>query len=321
VALRHPPLGYKIEVESGGINFSCRGWTEEEGYGFDYSEDQVTAKSCKRYREDYYDWKINFTTDHFKELRKSWCSGDCPERPTDSEVRVLTYNLYQQNRDYCRNQALCRGRDRMQKERLAEFIETVIEDYDVLILNEIWMGADSGRKAYLIDEAAKRGFKYRVMPEHPSSFKYMTNFEDAQDDGGLLILSRFKIVDAGEMSFYKSENDRLNKGALFAKIELKPNHYMYAFSAHVMHSSSSRNSDYEVAKLHASLSIAVRHNNIMQVREFVEMKTEDAGSNDIIVVGGDWNVDWNVDCTPGNTKTKSQAQYWITDEPWIYEKY
>jgi hypothetical protein len=131
------PLGETVTFgsgEEGAMVSTCRGWTEEEGYGFDYSEDKVSTKSCRRYREDYYDWSVRMTSDHMKDLRSSSCSGDCPSWSPDSEVRVLTYNLYQWFYDYCRQGKICRLRDRMMRDRLLEFVETRIDHYDVLML-------------------------------------------------------------------------------------------------------------------------------------------------------------------------------------------
>lgn len=74
----------------------------------------------------------------------------------------------------------------------------------------------------------KAGFLYQAMSEEPSLFSsYLT-------DGGLLIMSRFPIVESEFRPFpYGVLCDAISyKGVLYAKIQLGNNKYLHLFNTH-----------------------------------------------------------------------------------------
>jgi hypothetical protein len=111
-----------------------------------------------------------------------------------------------------------------------------------------------------------------------------------RSDGGLLILSRYEIVDAEEMTFFSSE--KMQKGILWAKIKLKEDHHLHVFDTHF-----SSSAPYE--------RYIQRKRQSYAVREFVEMKTVERSKNDLIMINGDLNTD----CLSRNFKLSTSYPY------------
>ncbi len=96
--------------------------------------------------------------------------------------------------------------------RLDEYVKQ-LENFDIICQQEVFSTMTT-RKQRLITYAKKAGFNYHVVNEYPSLFSgYAT-------DGGLLILSRFPIIESGfEPYEYGVVSDALSyKGVLYAKI-------------------------------------------------------------------------------------------------------
>jgi hypothetical protein len=159
------PNGFKLEVEFMGINLSCEGWLPSRGYGMTFTQDQFTERDCIRIRNDYYDWTVNYSTDHYKSLVAKHCNGDCEEIQADSTLKFLNYNTYQLFPDWCILSKICAIRDRMHKERLEDFVDNFMSDFDIMALQEVWSPGTQNRKAFFIDEAAKKGLNYHVVPD------------------------------------------------------------------------------------------------------------------------------------------------------------
>lgn len=96
--------------------------------------------------------------------------------------------------------------------RLEEFVKK-LEDFDIVCNQEVFSTLNS-RKQRLISYAQKAGFLYYATSDPPSFFSgYAT-------DGGLVILSRFPIIECEFSPYpYGVLSDSLSyKGVLYAKI-------------------------------------------------------------------------------------------------------
>lgn len=75
-------------------------------------------------------------------------------------------------------------------------MKLIIEEmvnYDIIAFQELWYAQEDPRKINFIKAMHKKGFQYFATS--------LVNFsKDAENDGGMLIMSRFPIV---ESEFYK----------------------------------------------------------------------------------------------------------------------
>ena len=121
-------------------------------------------------------------------------------------IKILSYNLYMRPPPVKTN-------DSDHKDaRLEEFVMH-LDDFDIVCNQEVFSTMNS-RKQRLITYAQKAGFMYHCISDPPPFFSgYAT-------DGGLVILSRFPIIESGFSPYpYGVLSDSLSyKGVLYAKI-------------------------------------------------------------------------------------------------------
>ena len=112
-------------------------------------------------------------------------------------------------------------------ERLTCFIESYLDKYDVICLQEMF-GAFSRRRKRLIRLAKSKGFLWKVSSPQNRSSMYLV-------DGGCLILSKVKIVAEAATVFPPGMmSDRLAaKGVIYAKLNPKPGVYVHLFVTHL----------------------------------------------------------------------------------------
>ena len=152
-------------------------------------------------------------------------------------------------------------------ERLHHFINDYLSNYDIVALQEIFMFCSS-RRAYLIAEARKRGFNYHTAA--PFSFI----------DGGLLILSKYPIMQSAFQAFSRGmHSDRLAvKGVLHARIQLSTHHSIDLFTTHLQASYRHPSSKAE---------LLVRMKQLDALRKFVDLHT----TGSMTFICGDFNID------------------------------
>ena len=98
-----------------------------------------------------------------------------------SSIKLLTYNMFM------RPPPVKTNHSDHKNARLRNYI-THLEKFDIICNQEVFTTLNS-RKQQLIHHAKKAGFLYHAVPKTPAYFsRYYT-------DGGLLILSRFPIVE------------------------------------------------------------------------------------------------------------------------------
>ena len=102
------------------------------------------------------------------------------------------------------------------EERMRYFAEHYLDQFDVICMQEVFSLLRDW-KGEMIDLAQKAGIPYHVCNPNPSFFSYQL------DHGGLLILSRYPII---ESDFHEFESPPIladiaaAKGVLYAKIEI-----------------------------------------------------------------------------------------------------
>lgn len=142
-----------------------------------------------------------------------------PEHQLDRHhVKLLTYNLF------LRPPPAKNNASDHKEDRLEHFIK-MLDEYDIVCLQECFMWLNS-RKQKLSVYATKQGFNLQ-MPTAPSIFS--RGFIDS----GLVIMSRFPIVEQDELIFskYYDVDAFTMKGSMYAKIEIDGKH-LHLFNTH-----------------------------------------------------------------------------------------
>ena len=138
-------------------------------------------------------------------------------------IRLLTYNIF------CRPPPINSNQGDYKDARLNDFINR-LQYFDIICFQELFTTLND-RKHKMICEGAKKGLKYYLYSKPPSLFsKYPV-------DSGLLILSKFEIVEHDFFPFYLNimGDAPCNKGVLYAKIRIN-NKYLFLFSTHLQSS-------------------------------------------------------------------------------------
>lgn len=188
-------------------------------------------------------------------------------------VNFLSYNLF------IRPPGIKNNQDDFKTERIEEFL-TVMNQYDVVGLQEMF-SAFSSRQQQLIDLAAKIGFKYHAKPKPHGAFSPFLV------DGGLLILSKFPIVETDSMTFIQGvQSDALaSKGAVYARIQLEEDRPTSCINVFVTHTQASYTSSNATL---AAKSEKVRMEQIRQLAEFISQKLKTRSGPGVLL--GDLNV-------------------------------
>ncbi|RUS14911.1 hypothetical protein BC938DRAFT_477163 [Jimgerdemannia flammicorona] len=116
-----------------------------------------------------------------------------PDMTTNTSARFLTLNIFM------RPPGIRNNLSDYKDSRLEYLIRYVLPRYDVVALQEAF-AFGTIRKDILIREARKLGFNYHIESMRKDIF-------DLSIDGGLLVLSRFKIVDSAVMEYERGVNN------------------------------------------------------------------------------------------------------------------
>lgn len=154
-----------------------------------------------------------------KALHKN--SDDFEHEPSfkGTKVRILTQNMFLRP-------VVKTNISDYKYERLEEFA-AIVDDFDIICNQEVFFGLNSF-KPTLFTIGHKTGFTDIHYSDRPGFF------EPFAIDAGLVILSRFPIIERDEMTFTKYTGDCVagKKGAIFAKISIG-GHYLYLFNTHL----------------------------------------------------------------------------------------
>ena len=154
-----------------------------------------------------------------------------PQLLKRQSIRILTYNIF------IRPPLIKNNEDDWKDERLNDFIKEM-HNYDIICLQEMF-SSFSFRKMKLISEAVKLGFFYYVESDSPS----VTSM--CLVDGGLIILSRFPIVNYCYSNYSGGVmvDQFVDKGVLYAQIRVKDS-ILHLFNTHLQ-ASYTYSDDYE----------------------------------------------------------------------------
>ena len=193
-----------------------------------------------------------------------------------NSVRLLSYNFFLRPPPVNNN-----GSD-YKNERLKDFIE-FLPEFDIICFQEIFTTL-TDRKHQMIREAAKSGFKYYVSSRPPSFLsEYIT-------DAGLLILSRYEIVECDYYDYYLniSGDAPSNKGIIYAKIKIN-NRYLFLFNTHL------QSTYFDESQSNINDTIQVRTKQTEELINFVYNKLltfpRDEIEKGLVLIVGDFNID------------------------------
>lgn len=197
-----------------------------------------------------------------------------------NNIRVLTYNFF------LRPPGIKNNKNDYKNTRLKHFIKTELNNWDIIAFQECF-GSYSSRRKYLIKKAKEYGFLHHC--KNPKARLLSTRFID----GGLLILSRFPIVEYDFVEYSKStQSDSMAaKGILHAKIKItKPSPKDKEGESEILHLFNTQmQASYEkhLSKLRQKYE-SIRYSQIEMLKDFVLSKTKDDAHS--VVLMGDFNV-------------------------------
>ena len=159
-------------------------------------------------KDKYYSKELALDVDEIQTFSKPLNQNSAQPELIRDTIKILTYNFFSRPPPVNTN-----GTD-YKDERLNDFIE-FLPEFDIICFQEMFTTFND-RKHRMIREGAKAGLKYYVSAKVPSFFsKYIA-------DSGLLILSRYEIVENDSYDYYLniSGDSVSNKGILYAKIKI-----------------------------------------------------------------------------------------------------
>jgi len=187
-------------------------------------------------------------------------------------VRVLTYNIF------LRPPLIKNNEDDFKNERLAEFLRTEIDRFDIVCLQEMFNLANY-RQQLLLQIAREKGFPYYAKSVNPSWFS--GKFIDA----GLVILSRYPIWETDGM-IYRSGNQIdgwAAKQVIYAKVQVTPNYFVHVFTTHMQASYYDNHQSINV------INDKARATQVQEMADFIKAKTEISPYP--VLITGDFNID------------------------------
>jgi len=207
--------------------------------------------------------------------------------PTARDICILTYNIF------LRPPFIKNNSDDLKNERLDEFKKVVSSHrFDIVCLQEMF-SLGNLRLKYLLDHAYDEGYHFHCRSIAPSLLtgKFI--------DGGLLILSRFPIVEKGAKVFvHGNQIDAwAAKQVIHAKVQVSPTRFVHVFNTHM------QASYYDTAAANNMVNDKMRSSQIAELAEFAARTT--AGSEDPIIICGDLNVS----AKEPTDETKETAEY------------
>lgn len=214
---------------------------------------------------------------------------DTPKGAEFKRLNILTYNFL------IRPPPINYNGDDYKDERIERFAKDFMGDYDIIAFQEVF-GLLSKRRERIIQLGAMKGLGYSHMSPSPPLMGF-----PAIVDGGLLILSRFPIVEADSFTYARGmDADQLSsKGALYAKIQLKPKVFVHIFTTHLqadyeknLHSRSSGNTPNQLMRI----------DQLKMLMRFIRSKT--LSDTHPIIVLGDFNINSRSSPTDGHDSTE-----------------
>lgn len=174
-----------------------------------------------------------------------------------SHLNVLSYNTYLRPTSMFKNGQMKR----------AGMIPGQLTGYDVVVFQEAF---DDDARAVLINGMKSKGYKYVS--------NILGNDEGVEQDGGVIIVSRYPIVKQAQIEFNDcSGSDCLaEKGVVYVKINKKvgtQNNYFHVFGTH----------------LQTGADPGVQNKQLDQMRQFINSRK--ISKSEGVMLAGDFNID------------------------------
>lgn len=188
------------------------------------------------------------------------------------EIKVLSYNIFLRP-PFVKNNA-----DDFKNERLAEFMRSQLDRFDIVCLQEMFNLANY-RQRLLLKIAHERGFTYHAKSVDPHWFS--GKFIDA----GLVILSKYPILETDGM-IYKAGNQIDSwaaKQVIYAKVQVSPTFFVHVFNTHMQASYYDNHESINV------INDKARATQVQEMADFIKQKTD--GSPYPALITGDFNID------------------------------
>ena len=163
--------------------------------------------------------------------------------------------------------------------RLRAFARHVLPEYDIVCLQEMF-GAPriltAGRRALLLRQAKKCGFKYVMKSPFPTLWKGRFL------DGGCVILSKFPIEETSKLEYDDAivQDSLASKGVIHARVKISKKSSLNVFVTHLQAAYH-----YPASKEEAR----VQKKQLQQLCKFVKLTMKSNPSP--IIVLGDFNID------------------------------
>jgi endonuclease/exonuclease/phosphatase family metal-dependent hydrolase len=186
-------------------------------------------------------------------------------------IKILTLNLF------LRPPGIHTNKSDYKDLRVLYFLKHFSKEYDIICLQEVFSTLNR-RRRHIKQVGKSQGFLYTH--EGPNCKIILGELTD----GGLLILSKFPILETDTIKYQKSKGpDSLSsKGAIYAKIEIDKK-IVHVFTTHLQASYNTDNYDQFIQYR------AVRRHQLSQFKDFVDDKT--LFRKELVVIAGDFNID------------------------------
>jgi len=194
-----------------------------------------------------------------------------------NSIHLLTYNFF------CRPPPVNTNKDDYKDSRVEDFVKDELQKFDIICFQELFTTLND-RKHRMIREGAKVGLQYYYSSKVPSFFsKYLV-------DSGLLILSRYEIVDNDSYDYYIniSGDSVSNKGILYTKIKINDK-FLFLFNTHL------QASYFDDSQKNINYTIQVRMSQAEELINYVYNKLltipRDEVNSGCVIIAGDFNID------------------------------
>jgi hypothetical protein len=189
----------------------------------------------------------------------------------NKDISILTLNLF------LRPPGVRTNASDFKDLRASLFVDSVISSFDIICLQEVFE-TFSSRKNFIKTEAAKKGFIYTHQGPRPSPFR------GTFIDSGLLILSRFPILECDHVTYSIGiDVDKLSaKGAIYVKVNVY-GRVVHVFTTHLQ--ASYGTTDYSQFAMYR----LARRSQLREMKKFIDSKVKN--NSELAIIAGDFNMD------------------------------
>ncbi|KAI0560035.1 sphingomyelin phosphodiesterase [Gracilaria domingensis] len=210
--------------------------------------------------------------------------------PSINVLRFMTLNVF--------IRPIGIGIDDYKDSRLRDLLKEM-GSFDVICFQELFTASGFRKAQFLRKLDQLYGFKYYVTSPSPG-IKGLLSFPPKLIDGGLVIASRFEILQADYITFSRATTASIDtivaKGVLYAGVAVPaPNNSTFLVHVFTTHMQANNGLDVDFG--------TTRQSQLRELVEFVIQKTSEDPSRPIILAG-DFNVDGRLDFDHGSSSVE-----------------